>query len=217
MTADEPLRLDRRQRKSRAALQGALLALIGRKPYAEITIDDVVDAADVARATFYAHYEDKAALLAAATQGLIDEMGSEVAAVSWVGAGSDWSFDGSGLRAVLDHVGRNRDLYRLVLSGEGGSSPRRALIETFRQTATRVFVAAQEHGHAPRQPLERTVSAFVGALLAVIEDWIDGSNRVDAAELSVSFMQHQAGGLEWALGFEPGELRYSPASGQTHA
>jgi AcrR family transcriptional regulator len=211
MTAVEPPRLDRRQRKSRAALQGALLTLIGQKPYADITIDDVVAAADVARATFYAHYEDKAALLAAATQGLIDEMGSEVTAVSWVGAGSDWRFDGSGLRAVLVHVTRNRDLYRLVLSGEGGSSPRRALIETFRHTATRVFVSAEEHGHAARQPLERTVSAFVGALLAGIEDWLDSGGQLDLQELAITFMQHQAGGLEWALGFEPGELRYSPS------
>jgi AcrR family transcriptional regulator len=202
--------MDRRQRKSRAALQGALVTLIARKAYAEITIDDVTDTADVARATFYAHYNDKAALLVAATQRLIDEMADDVTAVSWVGAGTDWHFDGSGLLALLGHVERNRDLYRLVISGEGGPVPRRTLIDTFHTTARQVFDAAQQHGHQPRQPLDLTVTAFVGALLAVLEDWIDGTDRLEADDLAVTFMQHQAGGLEWALGFEPGRMQYSP-------
>jgi AcrR family transcriptional regulator len=208
VTAAEIPRLDRRQRKSRAALQGALVTLVARKAYAEITIDDVAETADVARATFYAHYTDKAALLAAATQRLIDDMAEDVTAVSWVGAGTDWHFDGSGLLSLLGHVDRNRDLYRLVISGEGGPLPRRTLIETFHATAHQVFIAAEQHGHQPRQPLDLTVTAFVGALLAVLEDWIDRSDRPEAADLAVKFMQQQAGGLEWALGFEPGQLQY---------
>ena len=212
MSVDEPPRLDRRQRKSRAALQGALITLIARKPYADITIDDVAETADVARATFYAHYDDKSALLSSATQRLIDDMATDVTAVAWVGAGTDWRFDGSGLLALLSHVERNQDLFRLVITGEGGPTPRRALIGTFHTTAERVFSAAEHHGRQPRQPLTLTVTAFVGALLAVLEDWIDRTERPDASALAISFMQQQAGGLEWALGLEPGELRYTPSS-----
>ena len=210
MGVDEQPRLDRRQRKSRAALQAALLTLIARKPYAEITIDDVAETADVARATFYAHYDDKTALLSAATQKLIDDMSADVTAASWVGAGDDWRFDGSGLLALLRHVERNQDLFRLVITGEGGPAARRTLIETFRDTAESVFSAAEQHGRPLRQPLQLTVTAFVGALLAVLEDWIDSRRQIDALDLAVRFMQHQAGGLEWALGFEPGDLRYVP-------
>src|SRR3954452_9909375 len=97
MTPAESPPLDRRQRKSRAALQGARVPLISRKTDADITIDDVAETADVARATFYAHYSDKAALLAAATQRLIDDMAADGTAVSWVGAGSQWGFDGGGV------------------------------------------------------------------------------------------------------------------------
>ena len=188
-----------------------MLTLIARKPYAEITIDDVAETADVARATFYAHYVDKTALLSAATQNLIDDMSADVTAVSWVGAGTDWRFDGGGLLALLRHVERNQDLFRLVITGEGGPAPRRALIETFHATAEGVFRAAEQHGRQLRQPLHRTVTAFVGALLAVLEDWIGDGQHTDPADLAVTFMQQQAGGLEWALGFEPGDLRYVPA------
>jgi AcrR family transcriptional regulator len=213
MTLDAPVRLDRRQRKSRAALQSALVTLIARKPYADITIDDVVATADVARGTFYAHYADKAALLGAATQSLLDELAADVAAVAWVGAGSDWRFDGGGLIALLQHVDRNRALYRLVITGEGGSAPRSQVVTTLRRTAAGIFSAPDQAGRSPRQPLNRTVSAFVGALLAVVEDWIDGLIDVPLDELAVTFMHQQAGGLEWALGLEPGEIQYIPPGG----
>ncbi len=204
--------LDRRQRKSRAALQRSLVALIGSKPYADITIDDVVTGADVARGTFYAHYPDKAALLAAATQELIDELACDVAAASWVGAGTDWRFDGSGLLTLLRHVERNSELYRLVISGEGGPQPRRAVIETLHETARAVFMTAIEHGLAPRQHLGLTVTAYVGALLAVVEDWIDAMHEPDPPEIAAGFMQQQAAGLEWALGFQPGTVRFAGLS-----
>ena len=209
MSTIETPRLDRRQRKSRAALQGALATLIGQKPYAEITIDDVAATADVARATFYAHYTDKADLLASATQRLIDELAADVAPASWTGAGTDWTYDGGGLLALLRHIERNRDLYKLVITGEGGPLPRREVIDTLRKTATGVFVVAEQSGRPPRQPLELTVATFVGALLAVLEDWIDGTLTLSAEDLAVTFMQHQVGGLEWAFGFEPGEIRFT--------
>ena len=204
-----PARLDRRQRKSRAALQGALVTLVASKPYAEITIDDVVATADVARGTFYAHYTDKADLLSAATQSLLDELTADVVAVAWVGAGSDWRFDGGALLSLLQHMERNRALYRLVITGEGGRTPRAQVVGTLRRTTAGIFSAAESSGLTLRQPLARTVSAFVGALLAVVEDWLHGAMDVPLDELAVSFMHHQAGGLDWALGLEPGQIHYA--------
>src|SRR5436190_14790188 len=75
--------LDRRQRKTRSALDAALLQLIAERPYAGITVEDIVNAADVARATFYAHYKDKDDLLAAANERLMSDLMTTVADVSW--------------------------------------------------------------------------------------------------------------------------------------
>lgn len=54
---------DRRVRKSKQALQDALLSLIPQKGYDGITIQDIADEADTARVTFYRHYKDKDELL----------------------------------------------------------------------------------------------------------------------------------------------------------
>ena len=49
---------DRRIRKSKKALQEALIRLLSKKSIGEITIKELTDEADVHRGTFYHHYSD---------------------------------------------------------------------------------------------------------------------------------------------------------------
>jgi AcrR family transcriptional regulator len=52
-------RPDRRIRQTRDALGDALIALMQEKPFDQITVQHVLDRADVSRSTFYAHFRDK--------------------------------------------------------------------------------------------------------------------------------------------------------------
>ena len=54
---------DRRVRKTRTQLHGALASLVHEKPYDEIVVKEILARADVGRSTFYAHYRDKDELL----------------------------------------------------------------------------------------------------------------------------------------------------------
>ncbi|HWY06171.1 MAG TPA: TetR/AcrR family transcriptional regulator [Candidatus Acidoferrales bacterium] len=56
-------RLDPRIRRTRQLLQDALKRLLETKEFEKITIQDIAEAATLNRATFYAHYPDKFALL----------------------------------------------------------------------------------------------------------------------------------------------------------
>ena len=56
-------RLDPRVRRTRQLLHDSLRKLLEQKRFDDITVQDITDAATLNRATFYAHYPDKFALL----------------------------------------------------------------------------------------------------------------------------------------------------------
>ncbi|MGL5979025.1 MAG: TetR/AcrR family transcriptional regulator [Erysipelotrichaceae bacterium] len=56
--------MDRRQQKSRKAIMEAFNSCLEHRSYAQITVHEIIDLANVGRSTFYAHFETKEALLA---------------------------------------------------------------------------------------------------------------------------------------------------------
>ena len=55
--------MDRRQRKTRTAIFNAFTELLSNKDFNQITIGEIIEKADVGRATFYSHFETKDFLL----------------------------------------------------------------------------------------------------------------------------------------------------------
>lgn len=53
------MKMDRRQRKTRDAILGAFTELLSEKDFGSITVGEIIERADVGRATFYAHFETK--------------------------------------------------------------------------------------------------------------------------------------------------------------
>jgi AcrR family transcriptional regulator len=54
---------DRRSQRTRQSLSAALFELMLEQRYDEITVQNIIDRANVGRSTFYAHYLDKEDLL----------------------------------------------------------------------------------------------------------------------------------------------------------
>ncbi len=62
--------MDRRQRKTREAIFTALIALLSKKDFTQITVSEIIEKADISRATFYSHFETKDDLLKALCEDL---------------------------------------------------------------------------------------------------------------------------------------------------
>ena len=55
--------MDRRQRKTREGILNAFCEILSKKRYYSITVGEIIERANVGRATFYAHFETKDFLL----------------------------------------------------------------------------------------------------------------------------------------------------------
>lgn len=105
--------MDRRQLKTRKAIFHAFRTLLEKKRYDHITVQDIIDEADVGRSTFYAHFETKDLLLNAMCGELFCHI-FENDPCPWTGKYSD--LEGK-LSHTLWHIRESRnDLSSLLLS-----------------------------------------------------------------------------------------------------
>ena len=61
---------DRRVQRTQQLLRAALLSLIEEKGFEALTVQEIIDRANVGRATFYAHFDRKEDLLVSELDGL---------------------------------------------------------------------------------------------------------------------------------------------------
>ena len=72
--AKEGQKEDRRSKRSRQLLGNALVELMLEKSFDDITVQDILDRADIGRSTFYAHYTDKENLLMSEIERVIYQL-----------------------------------------------------------------------------------------------------------------------------------------------
>jgi AcrR family transcriptional regulator len=109
---------DRRVRRTRRLLIEALLALIMEKGYAKLTVQDILDRADVGRSTFYAHFRDREALLVACFDNVRDELRREIDALT---PGASPPDPARPAAAIFAHAQRRRPVYRALCGRQGGT------------------------------------------------------------------------------------------------
>jgi AcrR family transcriptional regulator len=66
-------KMDRRTQRTRELLQTALIELINEREYDAITVQDIVDRANVGRTTFYLHYSSKDELFINCHQAIVSK------------------------------------------------------------------------------------------------------------------------------------------------
>lgn len=108
---------DRRVQRTRALLQDALMALMIEKGFEDTTVQDIIDRANVGRATFYAHFADKKTLLTSRIEDLRALLSQRQQAAWTAFRGTDAPGFGFSL-AMLEHAHGHLPLYTAIHGSE---------------------------------------------------------------------------------------------------
>jgi AcrR family transcriptional regulator len=109
---------DRRVRKTRRLLQDALVALISEKGFASVTIQDILDHANVGRSTFYMHYDNKNELLHSCFEDFCNLLEKHEMELSDFGKQSKLLGDTEYVLNFLKFVEKNHRLLKALLGKE---------------------------------------------------------------------------------------------------
>lgn len=192
---------DRRVRRTHKALRDALIALTLERGYVSLTVEDIIERADVSRSTFYKHFADKNALLDQIERDLGDELAQRLDPLA---PSSSVGFTGKPVREMFRHAEEERDAYRVILRGEGDGRALRKFIEARVKGASSVFRdRAAEHDRQPEIDIDVMARAWVGELIVTLQWWIEQDKpRLSADEVSTMLAQLSLRGRWWASGLD---------------
>ena len=178
--------MDRRQKKTRSAIFQAFNRLLSQKSYSRITVQDIIDAANVGRTTFYAHFETKDELLREMCTDIFDHVVSSAQDIALMHNHMVASDDPTDMVAhILWHLRENSKNITGVLSCESGELFLRYFREYVSQLMSPWLHDVDTVEDIPRDFLLDHISA---SFVNVIQYWIKCSLVQSPEQITAYFM-----------------------------
>lgn len=178
--------MDRRQQKTRQAIFSAFSGLLERKSFGNITVQEIIDEANVGRSTFYAHFETKDSLLKAMCTDIFQHVFSED-----LGKESNHDFSHAGhdfgqeITHILYHLQDNRRNLKGLLTRDSGE----IFMGYFKGYLREMFLPfiRKMQVKAPQTyVLDMTVSSFA----ETVRWWIVGQGEYTPEQMAAFFMEY---------------------------
>lgn len=168
---------DARQLRSRRALTGALLALLGEMPFDQVTIREITARAGTGYATFFRHYPDKEALLGdVASQEIASLLAMVMPLLGSGGSGKTTS-------ALCRHVGENRKLWFALLTGGAAGILRAEFIRQARDLVRNDLVLDMEQPES-WLPSDLAVVYGTGSTIDLLAWWLAHDDMWSADQIA---------------------------------
>jgi AcrR family transcriptional regulator len=180
---------DRRVQRTRQALHEALVELILEKGFEKVTVQDIIDRANVGRSTFYLHYRDTEDLLL----GGFDRL--------WVLLGDHVKEKGKHNVTVWDLsllVFQHAQSYTRVAKAVLGKQSGRVMFGHMQKHLSALMREALQ-GHWTEDkavPLDFAVHHLASSLLSQLAWWVDHDIPYSAEHMNTFFQQLTRPGLE---------------------
>jgi AcrR family transcriptional regulator len=202
---------DRRVQRTRDMLQQALTDLIRERGYAAITIQDIVDRANVGRTTFYLHYTSKDDLFMHCHEAVVSAFHVEAhASLSREALLSP--DEPPGMRVAYRHLAEARALLAPIFQGEQSL----LIVRRIRDRSAAKMEASLQAAFAGREssvPLDLLAHTLAGAQLALLQWWLEQRRPHTPEALARTFHRLRRAAIRDAFGLGDAELVSSKADG----
>ena len=180
--------MDRRQQKTRKAIFEAFQTLLEKKRYDHITVQEIIDEANVGRSTFYAHFETKEALLDAFCGEVFFHLFGENACAF---TGSEDTLEGK-LTHILWHIREERGHLSAILRSDG----REVFFAYFKEHLTALFEA--EWGDLDGLPREYRLRMLSAGFVETVVWWAEETYAHTPEDVADYFLKMYAGACQEA-------------------
>ena len=192
------MKADRRVQRTRAVLQKALIELISERGYDAITIQDIVDRANVGRTTFYLHYSSKNELFMSCHEAIVSEF--RIGSLHPLSREELLSPEAPmGMTSAYQHLEDARaPLYAIFHGKDSLLILRRIRDWGAQEIEANLYAAFAEAGSTI--PFKVLANYLAGAQIALVQWWLDKRQPHTFEYLAQTFHRLQCAAIRDALG-----------------
>jgi AcrR family transcriptional regulator len=182
---------DRRSQRTYLLVSTAMMELLSETPYDAITVQDILDRANIGRSTFYAHYYDKEDVLASITEQMLDLFSQ----------GMQQTEDRPELLPGLElfrHAKQMQKQLQVMLKGYSGEVLLKTTQALLSKNIEQNLTSALTEKRSPTVPLEVVSQYLAGAFLNLLKWWIEAEMPYSPERMDEMFQQMAMPGV-WAI------------------
>jgi AcrR family transcriptional regulator len=189
---------DLRVQRTQQLLRTALVSLIEEKGFEALTVQDIIDRANVGRATFYAHFDNKEDLLASGLDGLRAVLKELQRQAHMRTASSDerlFAFS----HEMFAHIAEYRKVFRAMVGKRSGALVQQLLQKIVVDLVRDDLKATVGRGDDRSAPAEAVVQFVTGGFFAIAMLWAAGRLPLSVEEVNALFRRLAMPGVRATL------------------
>lgn len=172
--------MDRRIAKTRRAIFAAFDALIVKTDYAKISVQNIIDEADIGRSTFYEHFETKDELLRAKCKELFEHIFVPSGTEATHALSRNSTFKEK-IMHILYHLLDDKKVIKGILASEG----RQIFLQYFRSYLA--VAVEREKILLPDVPDEFLKNHITGSFIEMVSWWADRDFKESPEDMTCWF------------------------------
>ncbi len=166
-------KVDRRIQRTQQLVRNAMLSLIQEKGFEALSVQEIIDRANIGRATFYAHFDSKDDLLVSGFEDLrasLRQRQREALSRSSTLDARVFAFS----YELFAHAHEHRGIFQAMVGKRSGAAVQHVLRKLIVDLVREDVKAAAPRAADQAVPTEALVQFIAGALFGLLMWWTDG-------------------------------------------